>query len=130
MPATTAPSGYSRTPIMLHWLVFALIAQQYIFKDAMSATSARITEGAAAGFDPLVPAILARITHGGLYALMILMPLSGAVAWSGGGGAVARGHNMLMIALLALVALHVLGALWYRAGLCDGTLARMRRARG
>lgn len=165
MPATNAPTGYSRLQIALHWLVFALIAQQYLFKDAMSAAWNRITDGLeAAGFEPLVLAhvaggalvmifalwrltlrarrgvpraieaskvqgILAKLTHVGLYALMILMPLSGSVAWFGGVEAAAQGHNVLKIVLLALVALHVVGALYHQFVLRDGTLARMRRAR-
>lgn len=162
MPATNAPTGYSRLQIALHWLVFALIAQQYLFKDAMSAAWDRITDRLETGFDPLVLAhvaggalvlifalwrltlrarrvppaieaskvqgILAKLTHVGLYALMILMPLSGSVAWFGGVEAAAQGHNVLKIVLLALVALHVVGALYHHFVLHDGTLARMRRA--
>ena len=163
--AKTTPTGYSRLQIALHWLVFALIAQQYLFKDAMSAAWDRVTDGLKAGFDPLVlphvaggalvlifalwrlalrarrgvpPAIeaskvqgiLAKLTHVGLYWLMILMPVSGAVAWFGGVEAAAAGHNVLKIALLVLVALHVVGALYHQFVLRDGTLARMRRTQG
>lgn len=163
MPATTAPTGYSRLQIALHWLVFALIAQQYLFKDAMSAAWDHITDGLETGFDPLILAhvvggallmifalwrltlrarrgvppaieaskvqgILAKLTHVGLYALMILMPLSGSVAWFGGVEAAAQVHNVMKIALLALLALHVVGALYHQFVLRDGTLARMRRA--
>ena len=59
MPATTAPTGYSRLQIALHWLVFALIAQQYLFKDAMSTAWDRVTDGLEAGFNPLVLAHVA-----------------------------------------------------------------------
>jgi cytochrome b561 len=163
MPATTATTGYSRLQIALHWLVFALIAQQYLFKDAMSAAWDRVTDGLEAGFDPLVLAhvaggalvmifalwrlmlrarrgvpptiktsnvqgILAKLTHFGLYGLMILMPLSGSVAWFGGVEAAAQGHNVMKIIMLALVALHVVGALYHQFVLRDGTLARMRRS--
>lgn len=165
MPATTSPTGYSRLQIALHWLVFALIAQQYIFKDAMSAAWGRITDGLEAGFDPLVlshvaggalimifalwrltlramhgvpPAvevsrvqgILAKLTHVGLYVLMILLPVSGSVAWFGGIDAAARGHNVMKVVLLALVALHVVGALYHQFVLKDGLIRRMRRAEG
>jgi len=54
MPAKTAPTGYSRLQIALHWPVFALIVHQYLFKDAISAAGHRISEGLEAGFDPLV----------------------------------------------------------------------------
>jgi cytochrome b561 len=74
--------------------------------------------------------MLAKLTHLGLYALMILMPVSGSVAWFGGVEAAAQGHNLLKIALLALVALHIAGALWHQFVLKDGLIARMRRAEG
>lgn len=165
MPATHAPTRYSRMQIALHWIVFALVAQQYLFKDAMSAAWDRITDGLTVGFDLLVLAhvvggalvmvfalwrltlrarrgvppaietnklqgILAKLTHVGLYALMILMPLSGSVAWFGGVEAAAQGHNVMKIVLLALVALHIVGALYRQFVLRDGTLERMRRAQG
>lgn len=160
-----APTGYSRAQIALHWVVFLLIAQQYLFKDAMSGAWDRVSEGLEAGFDPLVlahvaggalvlilalwrltlrarrgvpPAIengkvqglVAKLTHVGLYAVMILMPISGSVAWFGGVEAAAQGHNVIKVVLLALVALHVVGALYHQFVLRDGTLARMRRAQG
>lgn len=165
MPATPAPAGYSPLQIALHWLVFALIALQYLFHDAISAAWEPVTDGLEAGFDPPVlahvaggalilllaawrlvlrtrrgapPAIeasriqgvLARLTHVGLYALLILMPVSGSVAWFGGVEAAAQGHNLFKIALLALIVLHVVGALYHQFYLRDGTLARMRRAEG
>ena len=163
MPATDAPTRYSRLQIVLHWLVFALIAQQYIFKDAISTAWGRVTDGLEAGFDPLVLAhvaggalvlifalwrlmlrarrgvlpaqeanrlqgVLAKITHVGLYALMILMPVSGSVAWFGGLQAAAQGHNVMKVILLALVALHIAGTLYHQFVLRDNILARMRRA--
>ena len=73
---------------------------------------------------------LAKATHVGLYALMILMPLSGSMAWFGGVDLAAQGHNVLKIVLLALVALHVLGALYHQFVLKDGLINRMRRAEG
>lgn len=165
MPAKHPPIGYSRLQIALHWLVFALIAQQYLFKDAISAASDRTNDGLEVAFDPLVLAhvaggalvmvfalwrltlrarrgvppaieasklqgIVAKLTHVGLYALMILMPVSGSVAWFGGLEAAAQGHNVMKIILLALVALHLVGALYHQVVLRDDTLARMRRVQG
>lgn len=71
---------------------------------------------------------LARSTHLGLYALVILMPLSGSLAWFAGVDLAAQGHNLLKIALLALVALHVAGALYHHFVLKDGLINRMRHA--
>jgi cytochrome b561 len=47
-------AGYSRTQIVLHWAAFAIVAQQYLFKDAISAAWERVSEGAEVAFDPLV----------------------------------------------------------------------------
>jgi cytochrome b561 len=161
----TAPTGYTRVQIALHWIAALLILQQYVFKDAMSSAWEAFGDGLETAFDPLVlahvaggalilvfalwrlsirarrgaPVIvgesglqraLAKGTHVGLYALMILMPVSGSVAWFGGVDAAAQGHNILKVALLALIALHVAGALWHQFVLKDGLLMRMRRAQG
>lgn len=66
----------------------------------------------------------------GLYAVMILMPISGSVAWFGGVQAAAQGHNVMEVALLALVALHVVGAIHHHFLLKHGLINRMRRAEG
>lgn len=156
-------TGYTRAQIALHWIVFALIAQQYLFKDAISAAWHRFTEGAEVAFDLLILAhvaggvlillltlwrivlrirhgapapmessrmqvVIAKVTHAGLYGLLLLMPVSGAVAWFGGVEAAALGHNVMKAILLALVALHILGALYHQFVLRDGTMQRMRRA--
>ncbi len=101
-------------------LVFALWRQPI---KARRGTTA-LTEGS-----PVLRA-MARVTHQGLYALMILMLVSGAIAWFGGVDLAAQGHNVLKVVLLALVALHVIGALYHHLVLKDGTIDRMRRAEG
>lgn len=78
--------------------------------------------------DSALQRTLAKVTHVGLYALMILMPVSGAVAWFGGVELAAEGHNILKVVLLALVALHVVGAIYHQFVLRDGLMNRMRRA--
>lgn len=72
----------------------------------------------------------AKVTHLGLYALLILMPLSGAAAWFGGVQTAAAVHNLLKVLLLALIALHILGAFYHQIVLKDGVMARMKRAGG
>lgn len=72
--------------------------------------------------------LIARLTHFGLYALMILMPVSGAMAWFGGVALAAAGHTLLKIALLVLVALHVFGAIYHQFILKDRLFVRMVRA--
>lgn len=157
------PSGYSRPQIALHWIVFVLIALQYILHDAMSEAWEIVEEGGAVAFDPLVaghvlggllvlglviwrlalrarrgappppeaeaPALklVAKATHGGLYLLMILMPVSGAVAWFRGAEQAAEAHEVLRIVLLALIGLHIAGALYHQFVLRSGLMTRMRR---
>lgn len=158
-----SPKGYTRLQIALHWIAAALIVQQYLFKDAMSAAWDAAEKGLETAFNPLVLAhvaggalvlvfaawrlsikarrgvppmvgdnalqhALARATHLGLYALMFLMPISGAMAWFGGVELAAEGHDLLKVVLLGLVALHVVGALWHHFVLKDGLINRMRRS--
>ena len=52
------------------------------------------------------------------------------MAWFGGVALAAQGHNILKIALLALIALHVVGAVYHHFVLQDGLINRMRRAEG
>lgn len=88
----------------------------------------RARRGAPAAVGSAKLQMLARLTHAGLYALMILMPVTGAMAWFGGVEAAAQGHNLLKVVLLVLVALHVVGALYHHFVLKDAMLDRMRRA--
>lgn len=67
------------------------------------------------------------LTHGGLYLLMLLLPISGAVAWFGGVEAAGEAHELMKALLLVLVGLHVLAALWHHFWLKDGLLLRMKR---
>lgn len=71
--------------------------------------------------------LAAHLAHLALYALMILMPLSGMAAWFGGIEIAAEAHETMKVALLALVALHVIAALWHQFWLKDGLLLRMKR---
>jgi cytochrome b561 len=69
----------------------------------------------------------AHLAHLALYALMILMPLSGLAAWFGRVEVAGEVHEALRLALLGLIALHVLAALWHQFWLKDGLLQRMRQ---
>jgi len=71
--------------------------------------------------------MLANATHWIFYLLMIFMPVSGAVAWFGGVKAAANGHNVLKIALLVLVLLHVIAVLFHQFILKTNIMERMRR---
>ena len=159
-----APQGFSRLQIRLHWIVFALVALQFILHDGISEAWDRVEDGVPTGFDPLVashvaggfailalalwrlsvrrsrgvppppdgksgPMVsLAHWVHVALYAVMILMPIGGAVAWFGGVEMAAEGHELMKFVLGGLVALHVAGALYNHFVLKNGLLNRMRQA--
>lgn len=69
--------------------------------------------------EPQWAAMLARVTHVLLYALLFAMPILGLTAWFTGNDAIAGYHAFLWNPLLAVIALHVLGALtqhfWFRS---------------
>ena len=77
--------------------------------------------------EPAPLRMLAHLGHLALYALMIAMPLSGLAAWFGSIAAAAEAHEGMKVAMLALVALHVLAALWHQFWLKDGLMARMKQ---
>lgn len=52
----TAPKGFSATQIGLHWIVAALVAGQYLFKEQIAQAWAAVRQGQSFGFDPLIPA--------------------------------------------------------------------------
>ena len=67
-------------------------------------------------------------THWALYALLILMPLTGALAWFGTIEQAAFAHDVLKLPLLILTGLHVIGALFHQFILKSDVLTRMRKA--
>ena len=78
---------------------------------------------------PLLMQRAATMTHWALYAVLVLMPISGMVAWFGGIEDAGEVHELLFGALFALVALHTVAALFHHYILKDGLIWRMVRAR-
>ncbi|WP_375689387.1 cytochrome b [Pseudooceanicola sp. LIPI14-2-Ac024] len=75
------------------------------------------------------PAWMARtagLIHWALYALMLLVPASGAAAWFLGATGAGAAHEVLKTLLLVLIGLHVLAVLYHQIVRRDGLLARMR----
>ena len=71
--------------------------------------------------------LAAKATHIGLYALIFLMPLTGALAWFGGVEVSARIHVVLRWVLFWLVVLHIAGALFEQFVLRSNVLRRITR---
>ena len=69
--------------------------------------------------------VVAKVTHGLFYVLLVLMAASGVAAWFGGIVPAAFAHNAFKVALLALIALHVVAALFHQFVLRSDVLMRM-----
>jgi cytochrome b561 len=113
-----------------NWLVLSHIAGGgLVLIFALWRLALRATRGVPPAPDAEPPLLrtAAHLGHLALYALMILMPISGLAAWFGGIEAAAEGHEVMKVALMALVAVHVLAALWHQFWLKDGLLLRMKR---
>lgn len=157
---------YTRLQIRLHWVIFALIALQYLFHESIVAAWLAAKRGETVAFDPLVaghvfggiailvlvlwriwarvkfgapplpeeeaPAMqmLAKLTHLGLYLMMLTLPFSGLAAWFGGIDAAAEAHEVMRLILLVLIVLHVVGALYHQFVLKTGLMQRMRTPGG
>ncbi len=71
----------------------------------------------------------AGLGHWAFYALMIIVPMTGLVAWFGGGiETAAELHTWAKPVFIVLIAAHVGAAVWHHFWLKDGLLNRMRRA--
>lgn len=75
--------------------------------------------------EPAPLKFLAHATHFGIYALIIGMPISGAVAWFLGVEQAAGAHSLAFAVLFLLVVLHVAGALFHQFVLKSSVLSRM-----
>lgn len=78
------------------------------------------------GFDQRLE-VLARGVQAGTYAAMILIPVTGLIAYFGNLQSVSILHNGLAVALLALISMHASGALYHQFVRKDGLLQRMLR---
>ena len=154
--------GYSRTQILLHWLIAALVIFQVVAHESMESVYGARKRGEAAPDLPLADAhvvcgilifALARLylrlvrgappppeserpvlrfaagaTHALLYAIILAMPATGALAWFGDVSTAARLHAMAMPLVAFLVLLHTLAALYHHFVLKTDVLRRMLRA--
>ncbi|MFZ7092508.1 cytochrome b [Primorskyibacter sp. 2E233] len=68
----------------------------------------------------------ASYTHLALYALLLLIPLSGIATWGLGIRAAGEVHEILINLTMVLVGLHAAAALYHQFILKDGLLMRMR----
>lgn len=71
---------------------------------------------------------LAHLTHWTLYALMVVLPITGLAAWFGGSETADFIHTSLKLPLLGLVVLHFAAALSQQFVMRTGLINRMLRA--
>ncbi|NAZ37454.1 cytochrome b [Rubellimicrobium sp. CFH 75288] len=74
--------------------------------------------------------VLATINHWAFYALLLAIPVLGAVAWFGGVAAAGDLHRLLIWVFWVLVLIHVGAALLHHFVLRDGLIRRMIRPTG
>ncbi len=158
-----ATKFYTRSQIIVHWVIVALVAFQYLFHDSIAA----LWQGRMQGTIPDVPSpdihvafgilifalmlyrfwllyrhgasdlpegeprwarILARATQGLIYLSLIFLPLSGSLAWFFGLETGIVVHGLVKNLLLALIFLHVAGALaqqfWFKSNALMKMLGR------
>ncbi|WP_372837693.1 cytochrome b [Phaeovulum sp.] len=114
------PSIFIQLHVITGVTIFALVLWRLVL---------RLTRGAPLPPEPQAPVLklVGALTHGVLYLLLLLLVVSGGMAWFGGVSVSANAHEVMTTLLLVLFALHVVGALYHQFVLKDNLLARMKR---
>lgn len=76
---------------------------------------------------PRAQVLAAEVVHYVLYAIMIVAPITGGLAWFGGIEQAGDAHEMVKPVIVGLVAVHVLAALYHQFIKKDGLLMRMKQ---
>lgn len=119
-PATIGTS----TLTVMHWVTGILVLLL-----ALARIRLRLTRGAPSppADEPRLMQMAAEAVHGSIYLLLLLLPISGAVAWFLGVRAAGAVHELLTNLLLAAIVLHVAGALFQHFVRRSQVLIRMFR---
>ena len=114
------PSSATALSGNLHiWIGFAILAAALIRLALRSRRIPPPEEG------NRVLALLARITHFAFYAILILMPITGGLAYYLDVPVLGEIHEFGKPVLIALITLHVLAALWHQFIRRDGLITRI-----
>ena len=118
---TLTPTLIGQSHVVIGILIFVLGAYRLFVRLNRGAPAAPADE-------PAVLRFLAGATHLALYAVILVMPISGSVAWFGGVKAAAEAHEVGKAIMLLFVALHVAGAIYQHFILKTDVVRRMVRA--
>ena len=112
------------SPLIIQHVVGGLL----IFLLVVWRLALRVRRGAPAlpAEEPMMLKGIAHLTHWVLYALMILLPLSGAAAFFGQVEPAAAAHSAMRVVMLLFVLLHIVGALFQQFILKTNIMDRMK----
>ena len=79
--------------------------------------------------EPGLLKLVAGLAHMAFYVLLLGLPVSGALAWLAGIEQPANAHELAASAMLALIAVHVVGAVMQKVWLKSDVMARMSPGR-
>ena len=118
------------TPDISVLVWFHIIGGSLILALALWRLALRMKRGAPALPEKEAPLLkgLAHLTHWSLYALMIILPITGLATWFGENETADFIHITLKLPLLVLVLLHFAAALFQQFVLKTGLIHRMLRA--
>ena len=111
----------ARAHVLAGLLTFALMLIRVLMRVIKGAPALPKDE------DPRMK-MAAHATHGILYLALLLMPISGALAWFGQIELADTAHLALKFVLLGFVVLHVAAALYHQFVLKNGLIKRMMKA--
>ena len=111
------------TTVVIHLVIGGLVLLAAIWRLALRRSHGVPEEPTGT---PERAKLAGKVVHYGIYALLIILPISGSVAWFGKIGTPAQVHEILTNVLLALVAIHVLAALVHQFVWKDNLLLRMK----
>ncbi|MEW9616517.1 cytochrome b/b6 domain-containing protein [Shinella sp. S4-D37] len=74
--------------------------------------------------------VVSQVAHWSFYAVLAALSISGLAAWFGAIHGAALAHNVLKVALLALIVLHMLAVPFHHIVLKNNVMARMLRPAG
>lgn len=112
-------------PVILHFLIGGVILGGMMWRLALRQEHGVPPPPAQ---EPALMQALARWAHRGFYAVLILLPVTGGLAWGMRSPGLSTAHEVLRLALVVLIVAHVGAVIHHQRVLRTGFLQRMTRA--